>query len=80
MSAAEPRARDGGERGVALLMVLWVFMVLTVLVAEFSRSMRDDAVAAQNVAEEVQARGVAIAGMNTAKAPVPKAKARRAGS
>jgi len=60
------RRRDGGERGVALLMVLWVFMVLTVLVAEFSRSMRDDAVAAQNVAEEVQARGVAIAGMNTA--------------
>jgi type II secretory pathway component PulK len=65
LSAAEPRARDG-ERGIALLMVLWVFMVLTVLVAEFSRSMRDDAVAAQNVAEEVQARGVAIAGMNTA--------------
>ena len=66
MNAADDRRRDGGERGVALLMVLWIFMVLTVLVAEFSRSMRDDAVAAQNVAEEVQARGVAIAGMNTA--------------
>jgi hypothetical protein len=66
LRAARHRARDGSERGVALLMVLWIFMVLTVLVAEFSRSMRDDAVAAQNVAEEVQARGVAMAGMNTA--------------
>ena len=51
------------ERGVALMMVLWIFMVLTVLVAEFSRGMRDEAVATQNMAEEVQARGVAIAGI-----------------
>src|SRR6185369_6005756 len=51
------------ERGVALMMVLWIFMVLTVLVAEFSRGMRDDAVATQNMAEEVQARGVALAGI-----------------
>src|SRR6185369_3330161 len=51
------------ERGVALMMVLWIFMVLTVLVAEFSRGMRDDAVATQNMAEEVQARGVAFAGI-----------------
>lgn len=54
------------ERGVALLMVLWVFVVLTVLVGEFSRGMRDDAIATQNLAEEVQARGVALAGMNQA--------------
>jgi general secretion pathway protein K len=51
------------ERGVALMMVLWIFMVLTVLVAEFSRGMRDEAVATQNMAEEVQARGVAVAGI-----------------
>ena len=54
------------ERGVALLMVLWIFMVLTVLVGEFSRGMRDDATATRNMAEEVQARGVAMAGMNQA--------------
>ncbi len=54
------------ERGVALLMVLWIFMVLTVLVGEFSRAMRDDAVATRNLAEEIQARGVAMAGMNIA--------------
>ena len=54
------------ERGIALLMVIWIFMVLTVLSAEFSRAMRDDAVATQNLAEEVQARGVALAGINRA--------------
>jgi len=54
------------QRGVALMMVLWIFMVLTVLVAEFSRGMRDEAVATQNMAEEVQARGVAMAGIGQA--------------
>lgn len=54
------------ERGVALMMVLWIFMVLTVLVAEFGRGMRDEAVATQNMAEEVQARGVALAGIGQA--------------
>jgi general secretion pathway protein K len=58
--------RKPGERGIALLMVIWIFMVLSVLAAEFSRSMRDDAVATQNLAEEVQARGVALAGINRA--------------
>jgi len=52
------------ERGVALLMVLWIFLVLTVLVGEFSRGMRDDAVATRNLAEEIQARGVAMAAIN----------------
>jgi general secretion pathway protein K len=55
-----------GERGIALLMVIWIFMVLSVLSAEFSRAMRDDAIATQNLAEEIQARGVAIAGVNRA--------------
>jgi general secretion pathway protein K len=54
------------QRGIALLMVIWIFMVLSVLSAEFSRAMRDDAVATQNLAEEVQARGVALAGINQA--------------
>jgi general secretion pathway protein K len=51
---------------VALMMVLWIFMVLTVLVAEFGRGMRDDAIATQNMAEEVQARGVAFAAIGQA--------------
>jgi len=60
------RTPKNAERGIALLMVIWIFMVLSVLSAEFSRSMRDDAVATQNLAEEIQARGVALAGMNRA--------------
>lgn len=56
----------GQDRGVALLMVMWIFMILTVLAGEFSRSMRDDAVSTSNLAEEVQARNVAIAGINQA--------------
>ena len=57
-------SRTGAERGVALLMVLWISLVLTVLVGEFSRGMRDDAIATQNLAEEIQARGVAMAAIN----------------
>jgi general secretion pathway protein K len=47
-------------------MVIWIFMVLSVLSAEFSRAMRDDSIATQNLAEEIQARGVALAGLNRA--------------
>jgi general secretion pathway protein K len=47
-------------------MVIWIFMILSVLSAEFSRSMRDDAIATKNLAEEIQARGVALAGVNRA--------------
>ncbi len=64
MKVPAPFAPLRAERGVALMMVLWIFMVLTVLVAEFSRGMRDEAVATQNMAEDVQARGVALAGMS----------------
>ena len=60
------QAPDNRERGIALLMVIWIFMVLSVLSAQFSRAMRDDAVATQNLAEEIQARGVALAGINQA--------------
>jgi len=54
------------ERGVALLLVLWIFMILTVIAAQFSRGMRDDAVTTHNLAEETSARAVAMAGMTRA--------------
>jgi general secretion pathway protein K len=69
MTPTSERAAGGAlrsERGIALILVLWVFMALSVLVGEFSRAMREDAVATQNLAEEVQGRGVAMAGMNQA--------------
>ena len=51
------QAPDNRERGIALLMVIWIFMVLSVLSAQFSRAMRDDAVATQNLAEETDSEG-----------------------
>src|SRR5262245_13628634 len=51
------------ERGVALLLVLWVFMVLGVLALDFGRYMRDDASAALNDAEQTQAYYLAVGGM-----------------
>lgn len=49
---------------MALLLVLWVFMTLGVLALDFSHTMRDDAQAALNVAEETRAYFVAVAGIN----------------
>ena len=60
------RPRRRRERGIALLLVLWVFMILGVLALDFARYMRDDAMAAVNLAEETQGYYVALAGMNRA--------------
>ena len=57
-------ARRPGERGAALLLVLWVFMILGVLALDFARYMRDDARAALNFVEESRGYYVALAGMN----------------
>ena len=54
------------QRGVALLLVLWVFMILGVLALDFSRYMRDDAMASVNLAEETRGYYLAIAGMQQA--------------
>jgi len=57
-------ARRPRERGVALLLVLWIFVVLGVLAVDFARYIRDDAMAAVNFAEETRAYYLALAGMN----------------
>lgn len=54
------------ERGAALLLVLWVFMILGVLALDFARFMRDDARASLNFVEETRGYYVAVAGMNRA--------------
>jgi len=59
------RRRDR-QRGIALLLVLWAFMILGVLALDFSRYMRDDAMAAVNFADETQGYYVALAGMHKA--------------
>ena len=55
-----------GERGVILLLVLWVFMTLGVLALDFSSYMRDDAMAALNLSDETRGYYLALAGMNRA--------------
>ncbi len=55
-----------GERGVALLLVLWIFTILGVLALDFARYMRDDAMAAVNLADETRGYYLALAGMNHA--------------
>ena len=58
------RRRRRGERGVALLLVLWVFMLLGVIALDFSEYMRDDAMSALNLADGTRGYYVALAGMN----------------
>ena len=64
-TATEPPRRHG-ERGVALLLVLWIFMILGVLALDFARYMRDDAMASVNLADETRGYYLALAGMNRA--------------
>lgn len=53
-----------GERGVALILVLWTFAAVAVLAAEFARAMHDEAASTRNFKESTRARMVAIAGVN----------------
>jgi type II secretory pathway component PulK len=68
-------ARDRRERGIALLIVTWIFMILGVLALDFSRYMRDDAMAAVNLAEETRGYYIALAGMNRAIFEATRARA-----
>jgi hypothetical protein len=54
------------QSGVALLMVLWTFAVISVLAGEFARAMREDAQSTLNYKNETLAHYTAIAGLNEA--------------
>jgi len=56
--------RHRGQRGVALILVLWTFAAVAVLAAEFARAMHDEAASTRNYKESTRARMVAIAGLN----------------
>ena len=60
------RTSNRRERGVVLLLVLWVFMTLGVLALDFASYMRDDATATVNLSDETRSYYVALAGMNRA--------------
>ncbi len=72
------RAGRRGERGVALLLVLWIFVILGVLAMDFARYIRDDAMAAVNFSEETRAYYLALAGMNRTIFDADRARERAA--
>ncbi len=61
----EPSAGTGrDQRGFALLIVLWIFIVLIAVGAEFSGAMRQDVTATMNFAGETQSYYLATAAAN----------------
>lgn len=50
------------ERGVALVVVLWIFIFLLVVAFEFSTSVRQEAAAAHRYSDEIQGYYLALAG------------------
>lgn len=54
------------DKGVALLMVLWVLMLLTVIVGEFCFAMRTRVNITRNFKESTEAYYIAVAGLNKA--------------
>ena len=56
-----PRGRQvvGSQRGVALILALWLTVLLTVIAAGFAYSMRTEALAARNAVALTQARALA---------------------
>ena len=54
------------ERGIALLLVLWIIMLLAVICAEFSATMRTETIVARNFKESEQAYYAAEAAVNRA--------------
>ncbi len=62
MKRASERRAD--QAGFALLIVLWIFVVLFAVGAEFAQGMRDGAAAAKNFADETQSYYLATAAAN----------------
>lgn len=62
-----PSAR-AGEQGIALLMVLWIMVFLTVIVTEFAYSMRTELSVTRNFKDDVQSYYLARAGIERALA------------
>jgi len=60
----------GSNRGVALLMTIWIMVLLTVMALEFSFEKRVDLSIATNFRDEAQAYYLAMAGINMALAEV----------
>ncbi len=84
LTIAEPRWGGSGggvvgtppltnERGVALLLVLWITLLLTVIAAGFAVSIRVEGSAALNARGEAEAHALAVAGFQRALAELLEA-------
>ena len=58
-------ARFANERGVALIVVLWIFIFLFVVAFDFSTSVREEAAAANRYGDETQGYYLAIGGFGS---------------
>jgi general secretion pathway protein K len=61
-SVIHKRPRFLNERGVALVVVLWIFIFLLVVAFDFSTSVRQEAAAAHRYSDEIQGYYLALAG------------------
>ncbi|HKW55165.1 MAG TPA: hypothetical protein VJO12_15835 [Stellaceae bacterium] len=66
MSSASASAPGGRERGIALLVVIWVLALLAVLIVGFSGDARTELLVARNHYESAGARAIADAGVSLA--------------
>ncbi|MFQ5560167.1 MAG: general secretion pathway protein GspK [Nitrospinota bacterium] len=57
------REGTGEERGVVLMLVLWIMVFLSVVTAEFARSMKTEITITRNYKEEIEAEALANAGL-----------------
>ena len=76
LDAGRARTSMNNERGIALLLVLWVIALLTVICAEFSWTMRTETVITRNFRDGEQAAYSAEAGINKAVVELMKNMAR----
>jgi general secretion pathway protein K len=67
------------EKGIALFLVLWVLMLLSVIVGEFCHAMRTEVNIARNFTEETRAYYIARAGVNIALNQLLKQQSRPRG-
>lgn len=79
MNATVP-GTPAGERGIALLLVLWVIVFLAFVCAEFSWTMRTETSTAANFKEGMQAYYAAEAGINRAVIELLRVSAEMGGS
>ncbi|HEX6841510.1 MAG TPA: hypothetical protein VF113_08270 [Stellaceae bacterium] len=66
MSNASTSAGREGERGIALLVVIWVLALLAILIIGFSSDARTELLLARNHYESARARAIADAGVSLA--------------